>query len=93
MTNKFGFRLTALIGGVLSAGGYVLAAYSPNLALFTLGYGAFAGTGFSMTYIASILVVGFYFEKWRALATSISVCGSAMGTTLFPVIFEGVLGK
>lgn len=40
----------------------------------------FTGIGFSMIYVSAVLIPGFYFDKWRALATGISVCGSGIGT-------------
>lgn len=43
----------------------------------------FSGIGLSTIYIPAVIVVGFYFEKWRALATGISMCGSGVGTFLF----------
>jgi predicted MFS family arabinose efflux permease len=33
-------------------------------------------------YVPAVIAVGFYFEKWRALATGIAVCGSGIGTFL-----------
>lgn len=36
--------------------------------------------GFSMIYVSAVLIPGFYFDKWRALATGIAVCGSGIGT-------------
>jgi len=39
----------------------------------------FSGIGFGMIYSPSVIIVGFYFEKWRALATGIAVCGSGIG--------------
>lgn len=33
-----------------------------------------------MIYVSAVLIPGFYFDKWRALATGISVCGSGIGT-------------
>lgn len=37
-----------------------------------------------MMYLPSIVIVGFYFERRRALATGIAVCGSGVGTFIFP---------
>ena len=34
-------------------------------------------------YLPSIVIVGFYFERRRALATGIAVCGSGVGTFIF----------
>ena len=38
------------------------------------------GIGFGLVYVPAVIAVGFYFEKWRALATGIAVCGSGIGT-------------
>lgn len=92
MANKFGFRVVSITGGICAAIGYILASYTTSLAIFILCYGFIAGVGFSMLYIGAVLVVGFYFEKWRAIANAVSVCGSALGTTLFPIIFNRLFG-
>ena len=41
------------------------------------------GVGFGFMYLPSIVIVGYYFDKKRALATGIAVCGSGMGVFLF----------
>ncbi|KAL1491784.1 hypothetical protein ABEB36_012329 [Hypothenemus hampei] len=42
-------------------------------------------------YTPSVIAIGFYFEKWRALAMAISCCGSSLGVMLFPVLMEEIL--
>ena len=38
-------------------------------------------------YLPSVVMVGFYFDKRRALATGLAVCGSGIGTfVLAPVV-------
>ena len=39
-----------------------------------------------LIYLPAVVAVGYYFEKKRALATGISVCGSGVGTFLFAPI-------
>lgn len=46
-----------------------------------------------MTYVTSIVAVGFYFERWRALATSLAVCGTSMGIVVFPSITQVLLSS
>ena len=41
------------------------------------------GIGFGLMYLPSVILVGFYFEKKRALATGIALCGSGIGTFVF----------
>ena len=40
---------------------------------------SFSGVGFGLMYLPSIVMVGYYFDKKRALATGIAVCGSSTG--------------
>ena len=44
-----------------------------------------------MVYLPSIVSVGYYFEKKRALATGIAVCGSGIGTFIFAPLSEYLL--
>lgn len=37
------------------------------------------GFGSGMVYAPSIIIIGYYFEKYRAMATGIGVCGSSVG--------------
>lgn len=46
------------------------------------------GIGFGMVYMPAVLTVGFYFEKWRALATGLALCGSGVGTFAMAPITE-----
>lgn len=41
-----------------------------------------------MIYMPAVLTVGFYFEKWRALATGLALCGSGVGTFAMAPITE-----
>ncbi|VEN48720.1 unnamed protein product [Callosobruchus maculatus] len=43
-----------------------------------------------MVYTPTILVCGFYFERYRALATAISVTGTSIGIMAFPIIVNNV---
>ncbi|XP_014673971.1 PREDICTED: uncharacterized protein LOC106814186 [Priapulus caudatus] len=42
----------------------------------------------SMLYIPSVVCVAFYFEKRRALATGLAVCGSGVGTFLLAPLYQ-----
>ena len=46
-------------------------------------YGVIGGFGLGLIYLPAVCAVGYYFEKKRALATGISVCGSGVGTFVF----------
>ena len=57
-----------------------------RLEAFTAG-----GFGLGMIYLPSIVIVGYYFESKRALATGIAVCGSGVGSIILPLLSNFIL--
>ena len=49
------------------------------------------GFGLGMIYLPSIVIVGYYFESKRALATGIAVCGSGVGSIILPLLSNFIL--
>ena len=46
-------------------------------------YGILGGFGLGMVYLPAVVSCGYYFEKRRALATGVAVCGSGVGCFAF----------
>lgn len=46
-----------------------------------------------MIYMPAVLTVGFYFERWRALATGLALCGSGVGTFVFAPLTDALNEK
>ncbi|XP_071174840.1 monocarboxylate transporter 9-like [Mytilus edulis] len=80
---KFGARKVAVFGSFMAAAGLFLCTFSTNLDLMIFLYGGIAGGGFGLAYLPAIIMVGYYFEKRRAFATGIAVCGSGIGGFVF----------
>jgi hypothetical protein len=51
----------------------------------------FAGAGFGLMYLPAIVMVGYYFERRRAFATGIAVCGSGIGAFVFAPLCEKLI--
>uniref|UniRef100_A0A1Q3F8J6 Putative monocarboxylate transporter n=1 Tax=Culex tarsalis TaxID=7177 RepID=A0A1Q3F8J6_CULTA len=83
LANRWGFRPVTIIGAVIASIGFVLSYYATSLAFLYVTYGIIGGIGFCFIYVPSVITVGYYFEKWRALATGIALCGSGVGTFVF----------
>ncbi|XP_033728182.1 monocarboxylate transporter 12-like [Pecten maximus] len=81
--SRFKCRRVAMVGAVVASLGLFLSTFSPNLDIMILLYGIVAGTGFGLVYGPSILIVSYYFNRRRALATGIAVCGSGIGGFVF----------
>ena len=46
-----------------------------------------------MIYVPAVIATGFYFEKKRALATGIAVCGSGIGTFIIAPVNRYLLAN
>ena len=62
---------------------FALSTLSESVVVLMVTYGIIGGIGFGLIYLPAIVSVGYYFEKKRALATGIAVCGSGFGTFVF----------
>eukprot|EP00092_Neocalanus_flemingeri_P033202 GFUD01036108.1.p1 GENE.GFUD01036108.1~~GFUD01036108.1.p1 ORF type:complete len:866 (+),score=215.26 GFUD01036108.1:359-2956(+) len=83
LTDRYGCKAVTIVGAILAAIGFLAAAFSHHIALLYLFFGVVAGFGLSLCYVASIIIVAYYFDRRRSFATGISVCGSGVGTFLF----------
>ncbi|XP_065568498.1 monocarboxylate transporter 5-like isoform X2 [Artemia franciscana] len=82
LANKFGFRAVTIVGSIIGCIGFVLSSFATSVEFLFITYGVIGGSGFGLVYVPAVVAVGFYFEKKRALATGIAVCGSGIGTFL-----------
>jgi len=83
LCDRYGCRNVTVVGSVMASAGFLAAAFSNNIYLLYLFFGVLAGCGLSLCYVASIIIVAYYFDRRRSFATGISVCGSGVGTFVF----------
>ena len=83
LTNRFGCRVVTIVGAVLASLGFFVSAAAPGILFLYLSIGLITGIGFGFIYLPAIVSVSMYFEKKRAFATGIAVCGSGLGTFIF----------
>ncbi|XP_052811798.1 monocarboxylate transporter 13-like isoform X2 [Mya arenaria] len=77
--NIFGSRVTAIAGGIIASVTFGLCVFSPNVWVMIATYGFLGGFGLGLSYLTSIVTVGHYFSRKRALAIGIASCGSGIG--------------
>lgn len=83
LTDRFGCRRVCMFGSVLSAFGFIISSYAESIELLIFTFGIVSGFGLALCYVTAVVIVAYYFEKRRSLATGLSVCGSGIGTFLF----------
>lgn len=83
LLHKIGTRRSAMIGGILFGGGWVLASLGDISFLYTvLGIGVLAGMGAGMAYVIPIAVCIRWFPQNKGLVTGIAVAGFGGGAAL-----------
>ncbi|XP_037093655.1 uncharacterized protein LOC119113448 [Pollicipes pollicipes] len=88
LVDRFGCRRTTVAGALLSAAGFMLSYFADSMELLFFTFSVMPGIGLSLCYVSAVVIVAYYFERRRSLATGISVCGTGVGTFLFPPLVE-----
>ncbi|XP_060077608.1 monocarboxylate transporter 9-like [Ylistrum balloti] len=91
LVNKYGCRIVSGSGAFIVSVGLFLSSFSPNLDVMIFFYSIVGGIGFGLFYLPSIVIISEYFEKRRALATGIAVCGAGVGGFAFAPLCEFLL--
>lgn len=86
--NRIGCRLTTIIGAVIASIGCATSYYADSMTYLIGSVGIIMGTGFGLMYCPAIVIVTMYFEKYRSLATGVTVCGAGVGTATFSIIIS-----
>ncbi|XP_069115284.1 monocarboxylate transporter 12-like isoform X2 [Argopecten irradians] len=93
LLRRYSIRSVTVAGSIVSAIGFILSIFSPNIELLVITYGIIGGIGFCMMFIPAIIVVGLYFDKKRALATGIATSGSGLGTFGYAYLTDALLSS
>ncbi|KAM3729075.1 Monocarboxylate transporter [Dirofilaria immitis] len=91
ITNKFGCRVTTILGSLIATVGCAISRYANSVEYLMGSVGCVMGIGFGLMYCPAIVIVTMYFEKKRAMATGIAVCGAGVGTVIFARISQLLL--
>ncbi|KAF5282014.1 hypothetical protein FQA39_LY00538 [Lamprigera yunnana] len=91
LINRFGFRKIGILGSCTAIVSCLLTSKASSVQAIYLTHGVIGGVGFGMIYLAAVIAVGFYFERLRALATGIAVCGAGLGGIVLPLVLALIL--
>jgi MFS family permease len=82
LTEKYGCRKITIVSGLVSCTGFVIGTFATSIEHLFIAFSV-AGAGLALSYVTSIVIVAYYFEKRRSLATGLAVCGTGFGTFIF----------
>ncbi|KAG0710024.1 Monocarboxylate transporter 12 [Chionoecetes opilio] len=91
LTDRYGCQTVTICGAVVASLGFFVSAFVNTIPLLLLTVGIITGLGLAVCYVAAIVIVAFYFEKKRSLATGIAVAGSGIGTFLFAPLIQHLM--
>ncbi|UYV79357.1 SLC16A2 [Cordylochernes scorpioides] len=93
LTDRMGVCKTAVVGGVLAAGGLLGSSFVRDPRLLYLTYGALLGAGGSLAYTPSLVVLGQYFRQRLGLANGLVTAGSSAFTMALPPLLSHILDR
>ncbi|XP_068118498.1 monocarboxylate transporter 6 [Hyperolius riggenbachi] len=91
MVEKFGCRVTVMVGGFLCGIGLVSSSFSQSIVHLYLSAGFVGGLGLCFSFQAAVTVLGYYFVKRRTLANAIASSGASIGMALWPLASQQLL--
>ncbi|XP_051273151.1 monocarboxylate transporter 7-like [Dicentrarchus labrax] len=78
MTNRFGFQLVVMIGGLLISTGTIATSFTSSVNQMYITYGLVAGLGYSLTFLPTVTILSQYFTRRRTLVTAVASTGESL---------------
>ncbi|RZC37944.1 monocarboxylate transporter 13 [Asbolus verrucosus] len=91
LTDRYGCRRVTIFGSILASTGFIISSRANSMTVICITFGILAGFGLSLCYVASVVIVAYYFDKKRSFATGLAVCGSGIGTFIFAPFIQLLL--
>ncbi|CAH1954282.1 unnamed protein product [Acanthoscelides obtectus] len=93
LTDRYGCRRVTIFGALLASIGFIISSMANSMIVLCITFGILAGFGLSLCYVASVVIVAYYFDKKRSFATGLAVCGSGIGTFIFAPLIQLLLDE
>ncbi|GIX74038.1 monocarboxylate transporter 10 [Caerostris extrusa] len=91
LTDKLGIRTTSFIGGLMATVGMLASSFVNSLELLYLTYGVLLGSGASLAYTPSLVVLGHYFHRRLGFVNGLVTAGSSVFTMVMPLLLSHLL--
>jgi len=88
MVDRFSIVWPIVMSGSFLGAGYLIAAYAPNLVIFSLAHGLLLGIGAGGGFAPLMADISHWFEKKRGLAVVVVASGNLLGGTIWPLFMN-----
>ncbi|XP_050298195.1 monocarboxylate transporter 14-like isoform X3 [Anthonomus grandis grandis] len=93
LVDKYGCRLMTIVGGIISAIGFIISSKCYSINVMYLTFGTLAGLGLGLCYVTAVVSIAFWFDKKRTLAVGIGASGTGVGTFIFSPLTDYLLSE
>lgn len=91
--DKYGCRSMTVLGGLISAFGFIISSRVTSLNVMFLTFGVIAGLGLGLCYVTAVVAIPFWFDKKRTLAVGLGAAGTGIGTFVFSPLTNLLLSQ
>ncbi|XP_052782727.1 uncharacterized protein LOC128218981 [Mya arenaria] len=85
-------RTLVTAGSIINCLAYIVTSQATDIKILLVSYGVLHGIGNALVLGPSVSMVGYYFEKRRGFANSISISGASIGGLVFAPILTQLFG-
>ncbi|XP_011602518.2 monocarboxylate transporter 7 [Takifugu rubripes] len=78
LTNRFGFQLVVMTGGLLILLGVIATTFTTSVNQIYFTYGLLTGMGYCLTFLPTVTILSLYFTRRRALVTAVASTGESL---------------
>lgn len=90
-SNRYGFRMTVALGGLLGFIGLASSSFATSVDALLVTTGVLVGLAVCLVYTTAAASGSYYCDKSRVLGTAIIMCGSGAGSFLMPPIINWLI--
>lgn len=83
LVDRYGCRTMTIVGGLISAFGFILSSYAQSITMMYITFGFIAGLGLGLCYVTAVVSIAYWFDKKRSLAVGLGACGTGIGTFVY----------
>ena len=90
--NRFGFRISTILGCLSCSAGLAMGSFVPNIVTFYVAFSLPFAVGLSLIYVSSPIVATHYFTKRRSIALGLVTAGQGLGTMILGPSLQALAG-